>query len=50
MPKVFERILKQIFGPIRDENGEWTRLHNETLHSLYLSPNIVREIKCRRLR
>ena len=26
------------------------RLHNEEIHSLYRSPNIVRVIKCRRLR
>ena len=29
---------------------EWRRLHNEELHSSYHSPNIVREIKSRRLR
>ena len=29
-----------------DANGEWRRLHNEELHSLYSSPNI----KYRRLR
>ena len=28
----------------------WRRLHNEELHSFYRSPNIVREIKSRRLR
>ena len=42
-------ILRRIFGPKRDENGEWRRLHNEELHSLYRSPNIVRVIKSRRL-
>ena len=30
--------------------GGWRRLHNEELHSLYRSPNIVRVIKSRRLR
>ena len=43
-------ILRRIFGPKKDENGEWRRLHNEELHSLYRSPIIVRVIKSRRLR
>ena len=48
---VFEnRILRRIFGPKKDENGEWRRLHNEELQSLYRSPNIVRVIKSRKLR
>ena len=38
-----------IFGIKRDANGEWRRLHNEKLHSLYRSPNIVTVIKYRRL-
>ena len=42
--------MRRIFGPKRDENGEWKGLHNEELHSLYRSPNIVRVIKSRRLR
>ena len=39
-----------MFGPKRDENGEWRRLHNEELHSLYHSANIVRVITSRRLK
>ena len=49
-PRVFEStILRRMFGPKRDENGEcW--LHNEELNGLYRSPNIVRVIKCRIMR
>ena len=39
-----------IFGPKKDENEEWRRLHNEELHSLYRSPSTVRVIKSRKLR
>ena len=41
---------RRIFGPKRDENVEWIRLHNEELHCLYRSPNTrkVRMIKSRR--
>jgi len=42
--------MRRIFGPERGKNGEWRRLHDEELHSLYHSPNIVRVIKSRRLR
>ena len=42
--------MRQILKPERDENVEWTSLHNGGLHSLYRSPNIVRVIKSRRLR
>jgi hypothetical protein len=39
-----------IFGPKREEGGSWRKLHNDELHSLYSSPNIVRMIKSRRMR
>jgi hypothetical protein len=49
--RVFEnRVLRRIFGPKREEDGSWRKLHNDELHSLYSSPNIVRVIKSRRLR
>ena len=49
--RVFEkRIVRRIFGPKRDVNGEWIKLHNEEVHSLYGPPNIVGVIKARRLR
>jgi hypothetical protein len=30
--------------------GEWRKLHNEELHHLYLSPDIIRKVKPRRMR
>jgi hypothetical protein len=49
--KVFEnRVLRRIFGPKREEDGSWRKLHNDELPSLYSSPNIVRVIKTRRMR
>jgi hypothetical protein len=45
------RVLRTIFGPKRDEvAGEWRKLHNEELHNLYTSPDIIRQVKSRRMR
>jgi hypothetical protein len=34
--KVFEnRVLRKIFGPKREEDGSFRKLHNDELHSLY---------------
>jgi hypothetical protein len=30
--------------------GEWKKLHNEELHNLFLSPDIIRQIKSRTMR
>jgi hypothetical protein len=49
---VFEnRVLRRIFGPKRDDvTGDWRKLHDDELHNLYPSPNIIRTIKSRRMR
>jgi hypothetical protein len=50
--RVFEnRVLRRIFVPKRDEvTGEWRKLHSEELHNLYSSPDIIRQVKSRRMR
>jgi hypothetical protein len=50
--RVFQnRVLRGIFGPKRDEDNRVLReLHNEELHDLYSSQNIIRIIKRRRMR
>jgi hypothetical protein len=49
--RVFENRVLRIFGPKRDEvKGDWRKLHNEELHNVYSSRNIIRTIKSRRMR
>jgi hypothetical protein len=43
-------MLRRIFGPKREEDGSWRKLHNDELRSLYSSPNIVRTIKSRKMK
>jgi hypothetical protein len=49
--RVYEnRVLRGIFGPEGDEvKGERRKLHNGELHNLYSSPDIIRQIKSRRM-
>jgi hypothetical protein len=46
---VFEnRVLRRIFGRNTEEVEEnWRRPHDEELHNLYSSPNVIRVIKSR---
>jgi hypothetical protein len=44
-------VTLKIFGPeIEGVVADWRRLHNEELHNLYASPNVIRMIKSRRMR
>jgi hypothetical protein len=49
---VFEnRVVRGIFGPKRDEvTGERRKLHGGELHNLCSSPDIIRQVKSRRMR
>jgi hypothetical protein len=45
------RVLRRVSGPKKDEvTGGWRKLHNEELHGLYSSPNIIAMIKSRMMR
>jgi hypothetical protein len=48
---VFEnRVLRRIFGPKRVEvTGDWRKLRKGGLHSLHSSPDIIRQIKSKRM-
>jgi hypothetical protein len=49
--RVFEnRVLREVFGPEREEDESWRKLHNGELHSLYSSPDIIKVIKSRMMR
>jgi hypothetical protein len=49
MLNTFERkILRRIYGPAH-EGGCWRPRWNNELYSLYIEPNIVEDIKIRRL-
>jgi hypothetical protein len=40
---VDNRAMRGMFEPKREEvRGGWKQVHNEELHNLYSSPNIIR--------
>jgi len=43
------RVLRTLPGGNEEVTGDWRRLHDEELHNLYASPNIIRVIKSRRM-
>jgi hypothetical protein len=43
-------VLRRIFGPKREEDCSWRKLHDDEFHFLYSSPNTVRVIKSRMIR
>jgi hypothetical protein len=43
-----QKLNYVFFGPKREEGaGGWRRLHNEELHNVYSSPDIIRMMKSR---
>jgi hypothetical protein len=45
------KTLRRVFGPKRGEVTKgWIKLHNDEIHNLYLSLNIIRMIKSRKKR
>jgi hypothetical protein len=51
IPTTAYRILMIIFGMGRgDMTGGWEKLHNEELHNLFSSPNIIIVMKSKKMR
>jgi hypothetical protein len=47
---VLENKVLRILGPKADVvAGSWRRMHNEELHNLYTSPNIIKEVKSKKM-
>jgi hypothetical protein len=42
--------ISQFGSKGKEEVGSWRRLHNEEVHNLYPSPNIISVFKSRRMR
>jgi hypothetical protein len=50
--RAFENmVFRRIFGPKMEEVAvDWRKLHNEKLHNLYASPNIIKVIILKSMR
>jgi hypothetical protein len=45
------RVMRELFVPKKEGVArDWRRLHNEELHNLYASLNIIKMMKLRRMR
>jgi hypothetical protein len=44
------RVLRGIGGQVGETTGDWRKLHNEGLHDVYCSANIIRVMKSRRVK
>jgi hypothetical protein len=44
------RVLRRMFRPKTDDAMIWRNLQSVELHNLYSSPDIIRQIKSRRMR
>jgi hypothetical protein len=41
-----QRVLRKVLGPRREKvTGYWRKLHNEELHGLYCSTDVIEAIK-----
>jgi hypothetical protein len=47
---IYSRLLRRLSEPKSEElTGGWRKLHNEELHNLYSSPDVIRIIRWRRM-
>jgi len=46
---IFSLSMKTIYGPKRQNVTGWNKMHNEELHNLYTSINIIREVTVARV-
>jgi len=44
-------VLRKVLGPSMQEGiGDWRKLHNEELHDMYCSVNVIRVIRTSKMR